>query len=220
MLATDNVVAAALVRQGMIPNAPYNPHYAASIRLLELYRNLRCRCPRLSIQPFIKALLDFHGVRVFHYLINLIADSFKATFKRNYAAVFSVCYDVYLEILEKNRSMVMSTLYRNNPSWRIKNTCPACCYKLQGEKKLVFDMLITMDGNNSLKRLRRDLATPTTKPATGGNVAKEQLDPRSAPGDYYLTRKEVDKWEKSVIEEELTKATPVRMHKPSIESPG
>jgi hypothetical protein len=66
MLATDKVVASALVRQGMILNAPYAPSYAMSIRVLELYWNLHGRCPHLSIQPFMKGLLDVHGVRLHH----------------------------------------------------------------------------------------------------------------------------------------------------------
>jgi hypothetical protein len=217
MLTTDRTVAASLVRQGMIPNAPYNPSYAVSIRLLELYRNLRCRCPRLSIQPFVKGLIDTHGVRNIYNLFKCGTDSPKITFKQNYAVVFSTCYDVYLEILEKNRGAVMKVLHRDDTSWRLKNTCPACSYKLQGEKKLVFEMLITMDGNNSLKRLRRDLtvqqatsgdATQPT-PGTSGDSTRERPDPRSMPGNYYLTRDEVDKWAKSIIEEDLIGTTPV-----------
>lgn len=63
MFRSDEFVAAALVRQGMIPNAPFRPTYAVSTRLLQLYHNLRCRCPHLNVQPFVKGLLDMHGVR-------------------------------------------------------------------------------------------------------------------------------------------------------------
>ena len=41
MLATDKVVASALVQQGMIPNAPYAPSYAVSICVLELYQTVQ-----------------------------------------------------------------------------------------------------------------------------------------------------------------------------------
>jgi hypothetical protein len=63
MFLSDKGVAAALVQQGMIPAAPYLPEYAASTRVLEIYRNLHCRCPHLSIQSFLKGLLNMQGIR-------------------------------------------------------------------------------------------------------------------------------------------------------------
>lgn len=63
MLLSDEYVAAALVRQGMIPSAPFQPSYAVSTRVLELYRNLRCRCPHLTGHTFVKGLVDMQGVR-------------------------------------------------------------------------------------------------------------------------------------------------------------
>lgn len=62
MFQDDESIAAALVRQGMIPCAPFNPEYAISIRTLEIFRNLRNRCPHLAIQPYVKGLLDLQGV--------------------------------------------------------------------------------------------------------------------------------------------------------------
>jgi ferredoxin-like protein FixX len=35
-------------------------------------------------------------------------------------------------------------------TWHMKHACPACLYKLEGEDTLIFDMLTTIDGNNSL----------------------------------------------------------------------
>lgn len=46
-------------------------------------------------------------------------------------------------------------------------------------------MLITMDGNNSLKRLRRNLS---------GAPRGERIDSRPPPGNYYISREDVDKW--------------------------
>jgi hypothetical protein len=77
-------------------------------------------------------------------------------------------------------------------------------YKLVGEENdLVFDMLFPMDGNDSLKRvLRRDATGPSTddgeEPAVG--ASSERIDSRSAGGDYYLTRAEVDRWAKEAFE--------------------
>ncbi|KAM6490953.1 hypothetical protein JOM56_001313 [Amanita muscaria] len=193
MCTTDKSVAGALVRQGMIPSTPFNPCYAVSIQLLELYRNLHCRCPHLAIQSFVKGLLDFHGL----------------SYKQYYSTTFSTCYDVYLEILEQNRKTVMKELGRDAPLWRMRNACPACSYKLHGEKELIFNMLITMDGNNSLKRLRRDARNEDI-----GELHNERPDPRKAPGDYYLTREEVDKWMKDMMVDELSKSEPSSTHNP------
>ena len=99
----------------------------------------------------------------------------------------------------------MKELHWDGSRWHLKNTCPACSYQLHGEKKLIFDMLITMDGNNSLKRMRRDV-----KSKNGMEEHNyEQPDSHATPGDYYLTREEVDRWKKGVMEEELMKTLPV-----------
>jgi hypothetical protein len=66
MLATDKGIAAALVRQGMIPCAPFAPVYAISIRTLDIFKSLRCRCPYLTVQPFVKGIMDMLGVSTFH----------------------------------------------------------------------------------------------------------------------------------------------------------
>jgi hypothetical protein len=46
--------------------------------------------------------------------------------------------------------------------WHIRHSCPACTYKLQGEKPLLFSMLWAMDGNDSLKRILHRMANPDT----------------------------------------------------------
>lgn len=62
VLNSDEGIAAALLRHGMVPCAPFSPAYAISIRTLDLYRNLKCRCPQLTVQPFVKGLLDMQMV--------------------------------------------------------------------------------------------------------------------------------------------------------------
>jgi len=66
MLQTDKGIAAALVRQGMIPCAPFAPNHTVSIRTLEIFRNLRSRCPYLTVQPFVKGIFDMLGVGGFN----------------------------------------------------------------------------------------------------------------------------------------------------------
>ncbi|KAJ7857406.1 hypothetical protein B0H13DRAFT_2237713 [Mycena leptocephala] len=98
--------------------------------------------------------------------------------------------------------IVQVALGRDAPNWRLKNACPACLYKVEGEPMLDIPFMSTMDGNNSLSRFElreRDQidADGTTVPG----ALKERLDGRMAPGDYYLPRSEVDKWAKDSIDD-------------------
>ena len=67
MLQTDKGIPAALVRQGMIPCSPFAPRHAVSIRTLEIFKNLRCRCPHVTVQSFVNGIFDMLGVRPFKH---------------------------------------------------------------------------------------------------------------------------------------------------------
>ncbi|KAJ7016435.1 hypothetical protein C8F04DRAFT_1281448 [Mycena alexandri] len=77
-------------------------------------------------------------------------------------------------------------------------------YKLEGEEELEFSMLVTMDGNDSLKRvLRRE---PKDFDNDGNLVpgqSKERFDPRAANvgKDYFIPREKVDHWSKDKLDE-------------------
>ncbi|KAF8335183.1 hypothetical protein F5887DRAFT_892158 [Amanita rubescens] len=191
MLHSDEFIASTLVRQGMIPCAPFRPSYAVSICLLELYRNLFCRCPHLARQSFIKGLMDMQ----------------RLPYKPYYNTVFSITLDLYLDVLEKVQHRVLATLRRDQPLWRVKNTCPACSYQLHDEKDLKLKMLIAMDGNNSLKCLRRDGGAKDETDVRLSRCAlpDSRLFQRTAPGDYYIMREEVDQWDKSVIKKKIAR---------------
>jgi hypothetical protein len=93
-----------------------------------------------------------------------------------------------------------------NSSWRMKHACSACIYTLEGEDKLIFNMLTTMDGNDSLKQvLRREKGTMAD--AEGGEpmLAKssERVDNRDMGDGYYISHEKVDRWEKSRLGEML-----------------
>jgi ferredoxin-like protein FixX len=83
----------------------------------------------------MKTLADLHGL----------------PFKPYCVQQFSVVYDLYLAILHGVKERVDKAIGRDAPDWRLKNCCPACMYKLEGEAELVFSMLVTADGNDSLK---------------------------------------------------------------------
>ncbi|KAJ7701088.1 hypothetical protein B0H17DRAFT_1157764 [Mycena rosella] len=129
----------AALDSGLIPCAPWKPALAIATRVLELYRVARLRCPNLSVQGWVKTLSDIQA----------------RAFKPYQVQQFTICFDLYLEILQNVDARVQKVLGRDAPDWRLKNCCPACTYKLDGEDKLIFEMLATCDGNDSLKRVLR-----------------------------------------------------------------
>jgi hypothetical protein len=100
-------------------------------------------------------------------------------------------------------------LRRDSPNWRLSHACPACTYKLKGEADLIFKMLVTRDGNDSLKRIlrRQPLATPAEgEPEPEGprvGDSRELPDHRTVAGDYLISREKVDRWAKDIVQEVL-----------------
>ncbi|KAJ6563273.1 hypothetical protein DFH09DRAFT_920315 [Mycena vulgaris] len=185
MRQSDEFTTSCLVGQGLIPCAPWTPKLAIATRVLEMFRVARLRCPQLSVQSWMKTLADLHGL----------------DFKPYTAQQFTVCFDVYLEILQNVDARVKKALGRDAADYRLKNNCPACTYKLEGEAKLIFEMLVTSDGNDSLKRVLRKeqgVFDENGVPQRGGT---ERVDPRTAEvgGDYFLLREKVDQWSKEVL---------------------
>ncbi|KAJ6538073.1 hypothetical protein B0H19DRAFT_1213662 [Mycena capillaripes] len=164
-----------------IPVAPYFPTVVITLRALEVYRLTHLRCPRLGIQAFVRALCNIHGVAPRAWL----------------GRQFSVVFDVHLAILTAVDRRVQVALGRDALDWRLKNACPTCMYKVEGEAALEIPFMCTMDGNNSLARFelceREEVNTDGT---TVPGASKERSDDRVAAGDYYLSRVEVDKWAK------------------------
>ncbi|KAJ7740402.1 hypothetical protein B0H14DRAFT_2638071 [Mycena olivaceomarginata] len=171
-------VAAALIKQGLMPCAPWKPSVAIATRVLELYRTTHIRCPQLAIQSFVKLLCDLHGVPYRPYL----------------RQQFSTAYDIYLEIRRQTDCLVNSALGRNTPNWRLKHTCPACMYKLEGEDELIFSMLFNMDGNDSLKRVLKRLKTDGSEEEPTAGPSIERDDSRDGGEDYFLRWERVDRW--------------------------
>ena len=194
LCTTDKGIPAAILRHGLIPCSPFTPTLAITIRVLELYRVSHLRCPHLAIQPFVKGLCDLHGVPSSPYLFQQ----------------FSICYDLYLRIREQVKIRVDEALARDSETWRLRNVCPACTYWLLDEEDLIFKMLVTMDGNDSLKRIlrRETVEAPMDEEAGPPTVGQsmERPDSRKVGGNYYLTREVVDRWAKERIAQEVANA--------------
>ncbi|KAJ7736059.1 hypothetical protein B0H14DRAFT_3097554 [Mycena olivaceomarginata] len=156
MTGNDVYLSSCFVAQGLIPATPWKPKVAFTTRCLEIYR-----------LPRVKTLADLHGCELKPYA----------------SKAFSKCFDVYLEILQVVDDRIKKVLGRDTPDWRLKNCCPACTYELEGEMKMIFEMLVALDRNDSLKRIL------------------EHDDPRTADAgrNYLMTREDVDKWSKKVL---------------------
>lgn len=74
-------------------------------------------------------------------------------------------------------------LERTQEDWRAKNICPPCTYALEGEKKLRFSILCSMDGNNSLKLVGENYRH--------GTVLKDE---RTRRMDVWVGEEEVNKF--------------------------
>ncbi|KAJ7017058.1 hypothetical protein C8F04DRAFT_980139 [Mycena alexandri] len=172
-----------MVSRGFVPCAPYKATVAFSIRLLEVFRIAHLRTPQLSIHAWIKTIADIHGL----------------PFKPYRAQQFSTAYDLYLAILRRVKLRVQRVLGRNGRKWRMENCCPACMLKVEDEEELTFSILVTMDGNDSLKRVfRRESPDYDNEGNPLPGVSKERFDPRvaDAGGDYFLPREQVNLWDK------------------------
>ncbi|KAJ7831870.1 hypothetical protein B0H13DRAFT_2240523 [Mycena leptocephala] len=185
LTGNDVYIASGLVGQGLIPCSPWTPKVAVTICLLEIYCVARLRCPTLGIQPWLKTLADLYG----------------AAFRPYSTQQFSTCFDVYLEILKNVDDRMKKALGRDAPDWRLKNGCPACTYKLEGEMKLIFEMLVTMDGNDSLKHVLTKENGVVDENGTAKRGGSERPDPRAADagGTYFLSREKVDRFTKEML---------------------
>jgi hypothetical protein len=183
LLAGDTSIPAGLVNLGYFPCSPYTATVVITTRALEVFRIASLRCPRLAIQPWVKSLCDIHGVPFRPYL----------------AAQFSVAFDLYLATRAIVDARVKALLHRDTPNWRLKNACPACMYKLEGEPELELPFLSTKDGNNSLKRWNN---RERMEDGSAG-ASKARADSRTVPGDYYLSREQVDVWAKEGLDDLL-----------------
>ena len=192
-LSTDTYAGVSLIRQGIMPCAPYSPTAAITIRALELFRMTHLRCPHVTVHSFIKTLCDMHCV----------------TFKPYLLRQFTIAFDLYLSIRMAVDRLVQVSLGRDGADYRIKNLCPSCTYTLEGEAKLKFSMLYTTDGNDSMKRIIRRETVPEA-PATSEGITQpilgacsEAKDSRTAGRGVYLSREQVDEWAKEVLTEEV-----------------
>lgn len=74
-------------------------------------------------------------------------------YHRRYRSLLGDAFDVYLAILRIVDKRVKHALKHDTPDWRVRNACPPCTYRLEGEPSRAFNRIVAFDGNNSMKRL-------------------------------------------------------------------
>jgi hypothetical protein len=126
------------MKNGFVPTAPLVPSTAFKIEILELYRVLAKHHRRLGLQPFFRAIREYHG-------------NLELTVN---AQAFSRAYDCYLAVHRSVEAKVQEALGRTEENARILRSCAACLYILKDEPKLQYDMLLEIDGNMSQKRFK------------------------------------------------------------------
>lgn len=92
-----------------------------------------------------------------------------------------VAFDVYLEICRRVDNKLNERLGYDDSQARLVQQCPPCFFKLKGEPEIDFSVMVTMDGNNSLKRI-----------GTSIRAHEDLFDSRSIKSDRWLTADEVD----------------------------
>lgn len=132
-------------------------------------------------------------------------------FKKYLSRQFSIAFDVYLQIRARVDDLVQATLKRDAPDWRLKHACPACTYKLKDEAPLIFKMLYTIDGNDSLKRvLRREASDDDDNVGPSSELPSNM----KVHGDYYLSREYVNKWIDGVVQEMMGEEADIVRYSP------
>ncbi|CAE6535277.1 unnamed protein product, partial [Rhizoctonia solani] len=155
-----------LVLHGYLSSTPIRPTVAFSLDVLELADTLQRRSPSTSIQGIAETLCDLRNV----------------PYKRYHRVQLSSALDVYRMICREAKNRLDVILSHASHGRSLKNCCTPCTYKLRDEPRLKYAMMVTGDGNNSLKRCSR----------------AAMVDKRQYKSEYYITRPEVDAFKNEV----------------------
>ncbi|KAI1781971.1 hypothetical protein LXA43DRAFT_907171 [Ganoderma leucocontextum] len=160
-----------LAREGYLGTSPVSPTVAIAFQTLEAYRQLHRVCPRLSLQAQVRVLCYLHAL----------------PYQRTLVDQFSIAYDQYLDILEGIDSRVRQRLGQDGENWRMLNACAPCLYKLEDEPQLKYSLLVSVDGNQSLKLVDSKFRNGVSR-----------LDSRRVPGNLFIPEEIVDLYKDEV----------------------
>ncbi|KAG8701352.1 hypothetical protein FRC09_005418 [Ceratobasidium sp. 395] len=126
-----------LVRHGFIPPTPTAPAFAIHIDVLRYCAALRRHASIVSLQSIMSAICEVHNI----------------PYAKHFRTQLSAALDVYLAITRMVDSRLAKSMSRDHPDWRMANACAACTYRLKDEPALEHSVLLTCDGNDSVKRV-------------------------------------------------------------------
>ena len=115
--------------------------------------------------------------------------SLQVPFQNYLQKQLAIAFDSYLEICRRVDKKLNNRLGYDTPNARLIQQCPPCFFKLEGEQDLDFSVMVSMDGNNSLKRIGASIR---------GN--QELSDSRTIDSDRWITADEVDRFKDEVAE--------------------
>jgi hypothetical protein len=115
------------------------------------------------------------------------ATGFQVPYVPYLSTQFSIAYDAYLEICRRLKNQANIALGLDTAQLRLKQSCPCCFNKLEDEPELEFSCFVSVDGNNSLKRLGSSVR----------NV-RDRLDSRTITSDRWISVEEVDRFKDEV----------------------
>ncbi|KAL5485651.1 hypothetical protein ACEPAI_6692 [Sanghuangporus weigelae] len=118
--------------------SPLHPEAAIAFDTLELFYVITSRCATLSCQSFVCSLCDLQ----------------QTVYRPTMPRMFRNAYDAYFEIRQRIDNCLDRLLFKTKIGM-IQKCCPCCAYKLDGESPLKPSVLTAMDGNESLKRVKR-----------------------------------------------------------------
>ena len=187
-LESDEYPNETLLRNGYLGCSSLTPTVAISLCTLSLYRQIHRTCPRFSLEAMSKTLCHLHNVRTsFLFWFRELFRACQVPYRKYLRNQFMVLYDAYLEICRRVNQKLDEVL-RYNSSNRLPRVCPACFNRVQGEQEQEFSVLLSIDGNNSLKRISSTI-----------RGMEELSDSRSIRSNRWLASDEVDQFKDEVL---------------------
>ncbi|TEB22435.1 hypothetical protein FA13DRAFT_1716044 [Coprinellus micaceus] len=167
----DQFTAVALVEAGYLGNSPVQPSLAILLKTLDLLKTLHQPKPSFSFEAFKKVLCDLY----------------QTPYQCQWQTTLADAFDVFLNIKHQVNEGIVQVLGRVTENWGVLNGCPSCTYgvKLQGERPIIFRILMLLDGNNWAKRVC--------------NNFHQTGDRQVSLNDYWVDNPEVNKFKLNKI---------------------
>ena len=106
---------------------------------------------------------------------------------------FNRAFDTYSEIRWTIKNKIDSLVFKDTRAMH-RSVCPSCSYQLQGEPKLDPEMLVAVDGNESLRRVER-----RREDENGVERVAELKDSRTRTSPLFIERPRVDAFKNEVM---------------------